>query len=405
MWGRHQVMRKRDGTRPPPAPADIRRLMRRSTLKLALVVAFAASLPVFVRAADGGAPSVRFDLKLPAGIPFDIWSYYVPGDNPITADKVKLGERLFFDKRLSADGSVSCASCHDPRLAFADGRRVAEGISGKRGTRNTPSLLNSMFNTGQFWDGRAQSLEEQAKMPLVNPDEMGSQTHEQVVARVNALPEYSGPFADAFARAATIDLIVKAIASYERTLVSGDSPLDKYMAGDVKALSDSARNGMILFRGRARCSVCHTFNQSFPFLTDGNYRNTGVAANFSGFESLTRRAIALSRDDSKGALDALVKQGGSYELGRFLFTGNSLDIGAYRTPSLRNVELTAPYFHDGSAATLQDVVRFYVKGGNANPMRDWQLEAVDLTEDEQRDLVEFLKSLTSDEARRASRIP
>ncbi|HVG18849.1 MAG TPA: cytochrome-c peroxidase, partial [Blastocatellia bacterium] len=164
--------------------------------------------------------------------------------------------------------------------------------------------------------------------------------------------------------------------------------------------SESARNGMILFRGKARCFVCHTFSQSFPFLTDGNYRNTGVAANFSGFESLTRRAIALSHEDSNVALDALAKQEGSYELGRFLFTGNSLDIGAYRTPSLRNVELTAPYFHDGSAATLFDVVRFYVKGGNENRMRDWQLEAVDLSESEQRDLVEFLKSLTGDEAKR-----
>ena len=373
--------------------------MSRSTLKLVVVVGLAIILPVFARA-DNSASSVQFEIKLPAGIPLDVWSYYVPKDNPVTAEKVKLGERLFFDKRLSADGSVSCASCHDPRLAFADGRRLAEGVSGRRGTRNTPSLLNSMFNSGQFWDGRTQSLEEQAKMPLVNHDEMGSQTHEQIVARVRSIPEYAEPFRQAFGGAATIEVIAKSIASYERTLVSGNSPLDRYMAGDGKALSESARNGMILFRTKARCAVCHTFNQSFPFLTDGNYRNTGVAANFSGFSSLTRRAIALSRVDTKGALDDLAKQEGSNELGRYLFTGNSLDIGAYRTPSLRNVELTAPYFHDGSAATLSDVVRFYVKGGNENPMRDWQLEAVDLTDGEQRDLVEFLKSLTSDDARR-----
>jgi cytochrome c peroxidase len=369
-------------------------------MKLCVVIFLAAILPVLVRADDRAASSVRFDIKLPAGIPFDVWSYYIPKDNPVTADKVKLGEQLFFDKRLSADGTVSCATCHDPRLAFADGRRLAEGISSKRGTRNTPSLLNSMFNTGQFWDGRTQSLEEQAKMPLINPDEMGAQTHDQIAARVGATPGYSDSFKQAFGGAVTIDAIAKAIAAYERTLVSGNSPLDRYTAGDLKALSESARNGMILFRSKARCSVCHAFNQSFPFLTDGNYRNTGVAANYSGFESLTRRAIALSRDDSKGALEALTKQDGSYELGRFLLTGNSLDIGAYRTPSLRNVELTAPYFHDGSAATLLDVVRFYVKGGNENPMRDWQLEAVDLTESEQHDLVEFLKSLTGDDARR-----
>jgi cytochrome c peroxidase len=377
--------------------------MSRSTLKLGIVVGLAILLPVFARADNRAVSSVQFEIKLPVGIPFDIWSYYVPKDNPVTAEKVKLGEHLFFDKRLSADGSVSCASCHEPRLAFADGRRLAEGVSARTGTRNTPSLLNSMFNSGQFWDGRTQSLEDQAKMPLVNHDEMGSQTHEQIVTRVRAIPEYAKPFEQAFGGTATIEAIAKAIASYERTLVSGNSPLDRYIAGDVKALSDSARNGMILFRGKARCAVCHTFNQSFPFLTDGNYRNTGVAANFSGFESLTRRAIALSRIDSKSALDELGKQAGSNELGRFLFTGNSLDIGAYRTPSLRNVELTGPYFHDGSAASLLDVVRFYVKGGNENPMRDWQLEAVDLTESEQRDLVEFLKSLTSDEARLMAR--
>lgn len=374
--------------------------MRKSTLKLTAVLFFAAMLPVFVRADDRGASTIEFDIKLPAGISFDVWSYYIPKNNPLTTEKVKLGEKLFFDKRLSADGTVSCASCHDPRLAFADGRRLAEGISGKRGTRNTPSLLNSMFNTGQFWDGRTQSLEEQATMPLINPDEMGAQTHEQIAARVSAIPEYSKPFKETFDGAITIDAIAKAIASYERTLVSGNSPLDRYMAGDVKALSESARNGMILFRGKARCAVCHAFNQSFPFLTDGNYRNTGVAANFSGFGSLARRAIDLSRRDSIAPLDALSKQEGSYELGRFLFTGNSLDIGAFRTPSLRNVELTAPYFHDGSAATLLDVVRFYVKGGKENAMRDWQLEAVDLTESEQHDLVKFLKSLTSDDARR-----
>jgi cytochrome c peroxidase len=374
--------------------------MSRSTLKLGVIIFLAAALPALVRADGASVSSAHLDIKLPAGISFDLWSYYVPKDNPITAERVKLGEQLFFDKRLSSDGSVSCASCHDPRLAFADGRRLAEGISGKRGTRNTPSLLNSMFNTGQFWDGRTQSLEEQAKLPLINPDEMGAQTHDQIASRVSAIPEYSRSFEQVFGTAPTIDAIAKAIASYERTLVSANSPFDKYVAGDVNALSESARNGMILFRSKARCTVCHLFNQSFPFLTDGNYRNTGVAANFTGFDRLARRAIALSRDDSKGALDGLAKQDGSHELGRFLFTGNSLDIGAYRTPSLRNVELTAPYFHDGSAATLLDVVRFYVRGGKENPMRDWQLEAVDLTEGEQRDLVEFLKSLTGDEARR-----
>jgi cytochrome c peroxidase len=279
---------------------------------------------------------------------------------------------------------------------------LAEGISGKVGTRNTPSLLNSMFNAGQFWDGRAQSLEEQATMPLINADEMGRQTHDEIIARMSRIPDYTTLFQRAFGSAVTIDGVAKAIATYERTLVSGNAPVDRYMAGDLKALSEQARNGMILFRGKARCAVCHTFSQTNPFMTDGNYRNTGVATNFSGFESLAQRAIELSRDKSNGALDSLTRQEGSYELGRFLFTGNSLDIGAYRTSSLRNVELTAPYFHDGSAPTLPDVIQFYVNGGKFNAMRDWQLEPVDLNEGEQRDLVEFLKSLTSDDARQAA---
>jgi cytochrome c peroxidase len=174
----------------------------------------------------------------------------------------------------------------------------------------------------------------------------------------------------------------------------------------LNALSESARNGMILFRTRARCGICHVFNQNFaafatfPFFTDGIYRNTGVAVNFTGFNALARRAMAAARDESGDALAALSKHERAGELGRFVTTGNTLDVGAFRTPSLRNVELTAPYFHDGSAATLADVVRFYVKGGNENPNRDWQLEPVPLTEIEQRDLVEFLKALTSDDARR-----
>jgi cytochrome c peroxidase len=176
----------------------------------------------------------------------------------------------------------------------------------------------------------------------------------------------------------------------------------------MNALTDSARNGLMLFRSKARCGVCHSFNQAFaafatfPFLTDMNYRNTGVAANNREFDPLARQAMTASRDESGAALLGLSKRERASELGRFLVSGNVLDIGAFRTPSLRNVELTAPYFHDGSVGTLAEVVRFYVKGGVANPTRDWQLEPVALDENEQRDLVEFLKSLTSDDARRMS---
>jgi cytochrome c peroxidase len=380
-------------------------MQRTSAIKLAVIGLLAVLLPALVRANDSNTESSRFEIKMPLGIPFALWTYFVPNDNPITAAKVELGRKLFFDARLSADGKVSCASCHDPKRAFTDGRKLAEGIGGRLGARNSPTLLNSMFSTGQFWDGRAGTLEEQAKMPLTNLDEMGNKSLDEALSKIAAVPEYVKEFQQVFGGAVTIDGFAKAVAAFERTLVSGDSALDRYQAGDLNALSESARNGLILFRTKARCGVCHVFNQNFaafatfPFFTDGNYRNTGVAMNFSGFNALARRAMAAARDESGEAL-ALSKHERAAELGRFVTTGNTLDVGAFRTPSLRNVELTAPYFHDGSAATLDDVVRFYVKGGNENPNRDWQLEAVALTESEQRDVVAFLRALTSDDARR-----
>lgn len=380
-------------------------MKRSSTIKLSIVIAFGVLLPTMVLASDS-AESARFEIRLPIGIPAELWTYFVPIDNPMKAPKVELGRKLFFDQRLSADGTVSCASCHDPQRAFTDGRRVAEGIGGKIGARNTPTLLNSMFNAGQFWDGRAATLEEQAKMPLTNAAEMGNRSYDDVVARIASVPEYARDFQSVFGSPVTIDAVAKAIASFERTLVSGDSAMDRYIAGDLNALSESARNGLFLFRTRARCGICHAFNQnfstfaSFPFFTDMNYRNTGVAANFGGFDGLARSAMAAARDESGNSMSSLTRHERASELGRFVVTGNTLDVGAFRTPSLRNVELTAPYFHDGSAATLEDVVKFYVKGGNENLNRDWQLEPVALSPEEQRDLVEFLKSLTSDEARR-----
>jgi cytochrome c peroxidase len=354
-----------------------------------------------VSRADDATPNLApgSGFQLPLGIPADVWEYYVPKNNPQSESKVKLGQKLFFDQRLSADGTISCATCHDPGLAFADGKPLAEGIGGKRGFRNTPSILNSMFNSSQFWDGRAESLEAQAKMPLVNDLEMGNASNEEVVARLKEVPEYVSEFRRVFGGDVTIDRVAMAIAAFERTLVAGNSPFDRFVAGDRKAMSDAAQRGLFIFRSKGRCTICHSLNSSFPFLTDQNFRNTGVAANFDGFESLARRAIEAARVGTRSLFDRLSVQGGGSELGRFLVTGNSLDIGAYRTPSLRNVELTAPYFHDGSAARLADVVRFYVNGGKENPARDWELQPVALNDDEQLDLIEFLKALTSGEAR------
>jgi len=352
------------------------------------------------------ASGTEYYLQLPIGIPADLWSYFIPKDNALTPAKVALGRQLFFDRRLSADGSVSCATCHDPNRAFTDGRKTAVGIGNRTGARNTPTLLNAMFNSTMFWDGRADSLEQQAILPLVNLDEMGNASHDHVVTRLAAIPEYAGQFQSVFGKAVSLDSLAKAIAAYERTLVSGNAPFDRFLAGDTRAMSEAAGRGFNLFRTRARCSVCHSLNNSFPFLTDGNYRNTGVAANFTGFEELARRAVN-GNGEQPGALAArhneLAKQTGSAELGRFMVSDNALDVGAFRTPSLRNVELTAPYFHDGSAATLADVLRFYNQGGNTNTNRDWELQAISLSEAEQKDLIEFLKCLTSDDARRAAK--
>jgi len=376
-----------------------------SSIKLFVLLTLASLLPGLVRAADVPESSI-FEIQMPRGIPPELWSYFIPADNPMSAAKVELGRKLFFDARISSDGTVSCASCHDPKRAFTDGKTIAEGINTRRGLRNSPTLLNAMFSTGQFWDGRAATLEEQAKMPLTNPDEMGNRSLEEVQARIEAISEYSRSFRQVFNGPVTIDSFARAVAAFERTLISGDAPVDRYLEGDMNALSDSARSGLVLFRGKARCGVCHAFNQNFssfstfPFFTDGNYRNTGVSTNFSDFNALARRAMIASRDETGKSILELIKHERAGELGRFVVSGNTLDIGAFRTPSLRNVALTAPYFHDGSAATLEEVVRFYVKGGKENPNRDWQLEPVSLTESEQRDIVEFLKSLTSDAARR-----
>lgn len=332
---------------------------------------------------------------IPLGLPLDIWDYYIPRSNPQTPEKIELGRKLFFDKRLSSDGSVACATCHDPNMGFADGKPVAEGVAQKRGTRNSPTLLNVLFNSGQFWDGRADSLEDQAVLPLTNPLEMGNPSLDGVVARISALPEYSQPFRAAFGDLPTITNLAKAIASYERTLVAGDSDFDRYFAGDQAAIADSAKRGFALFRGKGRCSRCHTFNEQMPLFTDFAYHNTGVAARHPRFEHLARLAYAATdTPHAAKVIDRLSAEEGGDELGRMSFSYLVFDLGSFRTPSLRNVALTAPYFHDGSAGTLADVVRFYNEGGKPNLNREWDLNALSLSEAEQRDLVSFLETLT-----------
>jgi cytochrome c peroxidase len=378
-------------------------------IKSAALLIFAAAVTA-VLLPTGSQPSAaepqarKFQINIPLGLPAELWESLVPADNPMTPEKVALGEKLFFDKRLSADRTVSCATCHDPATAFADTNMVGIGIELKKGARNSPTVLNSMFNELQFWDGRAPSLEEQAKMPLINPIEMGMKDHATVVARVREVPEYQREFAAVFGAAGiTIDTIAKAIAAFERTQLSGNSPFDRFIAGDQHAISAAAKRGWELFNGQARCMTCHAFNPSAPFFTDFKFHNIGVAAKDQNFPALARRARQLLNTDPKRAeqlLDELALSEGFSELGRYLVTKQPKDIGAFKTSPLRDIELTAPYMHNGSEKTLLDVMKFYNKGGELNPNLDGGMRPLKLSDEQLNDLVELMKTFTSDEVRR-----
>jgi cytochrome c peroxidase len=319
-----------------------------------------------------------FNPQLPRGLPLGVWRRSLPPDNPLTEEKVALGRALYFDKRLSADGTVSCATCHDPATAFADNRPVAVGVNNRVGPRNAPTLLNAAFSPLLFWDGRARTLEEQVLQPLFNPAEMGMTDRRAVVARLEADADYPRLFAEVFGRAGlTVENAARALAAFERTQFSGDSPFDRFVAGDAGALTEAQHRGWLLFRGKARCITCHAFGAAAPFFTDFKFHNTGVAV---GGADLERRARAA----------------GPADLGRYAVTKRAEDLGAFRTPTLRDVELTAPYMHDGSEKTLLDVVRFYNRGGEKNPRLDRRLRPLGLSEQEMSGLVEFLRALTSE---------
>ncbi len=341
----------------------------------------------------GGAGLLAFGQaqEAPFEVPLGLIEPEVPPDNPLTAPKIDLGRELYFDARLSVDNKVSCSTCHDPNLNFADGKPLAEGIEGRKGPRNSPTVLNSALYLEQFWDGRAPTLEEQAKGPLINPVEMAMPSHEAVEEKVRGIAEYPPKFAEAFGEdEITIDHIVMAIASFERTLLAANSPFDRFMYGGEKnALSEAAKRGLDLYEGKARCKTCHEFLSSFALFTDDKYHNIGVGMDDPAILEIARRA-ERGEDVTAAADEAQLK-----ELGRYLVTKQAKDIGAFKTPSLRNVELTAPYMHDGSVATLEEAVELYNKGGQANPFLSGEIRRLNLTDQEKADLVEFMKSLTS----------
>lgn len=297
-------------------------------------------------------------LEIPVGLDLHM---PVPDDNPLTLETVALGKQLFFNPVLSRDRTVRCATCHDPQRAFTDGRKLSAGIEGRTGIRHAPALVNAGYRRTFFWDGRASRLEDQVLQPIENPAELGFGV-DAAVARLTREPEYVVHFQTAFGREPNAGDLARALASYIRTILAGDSPVDRYLGGDREALPPEAREGLRVFRGPGRCTACHLG----PNLTDDQFHNTGIAW----------------RGDTWT------------DLGRYRVTRDERDRGAFRTPTLREVGRTAPYMHDGSLSTLDQVVEFYNRGGNSNPNLDRQLRPLQLTAQEKQALIAFLEALS-----------
>jgi cytochrome c peroxidase len=333
----------------------------------------------------------------PAEVDAQMWALFVPGDNEMTGERVGLGRKLYFDQRLSADNTVSCATCHDVSRGFTDQRPTSEGIRDQLGRRNAPTTMNAFFYDTLFLDGRVASLEEQAQFPPTNPVEGGHPGRDQVIASIAADADYQKAFRAAYGRDPNYEDMVRAIAAFERTLVFLRSPLDRFLGGDDKAVSAAAKRGWDLFNGKARCVSCHMINSSNPLGTDNRFHNIGVAARAQNFETLATKALAaLEAEGGPEAVDQLALQTDLSELGRFLVTKDRADIGAFKTQGIRNVGVTAPYMHDGSMRTLWDVMDHYNKGGEANPFLDGGIEPLALEEKEIDDVVELMFSMTDE---------
>jgi cytochrome c peroxidase len=353
-------------------------------------MAFGVVVPWGVRAT---VAAEAIEIAVPEGVlPPEI-----PENNPLTDAKIALGRKLYFDARISTDGTVACATCHDPRHGFADGRgdKTSKGVGGQLGTRNSPTVLNAAFLSDQFWDGRADTLEKQATQPIINPIEHGFKDDAAVTAKLRELKEYEPLFEAAFgSKEIDVERFGQAVASFERTIVSLDAPIDRFISGDKKAISESAQRGWALYNGKARCNTCHGHVGAFPLFTDEDYHNLGVGTEKIDFEDVARKgasAVTSGKD-----IDTLVLTNvQASELGRFVITKEPKHIGAFKTPQLRNVALTAPYMHDGSEPTLEKVMDLYNRGGNTNPYLDGGMRPLNLTPQELADVVELMKTFTS----------
>lgn len=305
------------------------------------------------------------ELKVPLGLPKIPW----PADNPYGKKKAELGRLLYFDPRLSSDGTISCATCHSERLGFADRKPIAQGILGSLGSRHSPTVINACYQTHQFWDGRVRTLEEQAKGPIANPKEMTlardvHDAYNQCQERIQKINGYRILFAEIFRNeTCSIDDLSKAIATFERTVLSGNSPFDRYLVGgDKTALTQEQIEGYAVFK-RVGCANCH----GGPLFTDGRFLNIGVG------------------------MDAP-----NPDTGRYQVTHLEKDWGAFKVPTLREIENTPPYMHDGSIETLEGVVDYYDKGGTPNKNLHPLMKPLHLTEKEKKALVAFMKSLSGE---------
>ena len=330
---------------------------------LGVVVLLAGSLVWLWRSESSRQTAAQnnkpYELIIPRGLP----ALSIPADNPLTLGRVELGKQLFFDKRLSADNSVACASCHDPSRGWSDGLALAKGAGGRPGRRSSPSLVNSAYQNFLFWDGRAGSLEEQALMPIQDPAEMAMPSVGELETRLNQVAGYREQFQTVFGGRVTAANVAKALAAFQRTILSGDTPYDRYKAGDKTALSEAALRGMKLFSHKAHCSACH----SGPNFSDGAFHNIGVGVKSKNMD-----------------------------VGREKISGLLGDRGSFKTPSLREIARTAPYMHDGSLKSLAEVVEHYDRGGVPNPQLDEEVFPLKLTAQEKRDLATFLREgLTS----------
>lgn len=298
------------------------------------------------------------------GVPLGLPPVPVPKDNPLTPEKIALGKKLYFDKRLSKDGTISCATCHDPEMAWTEHEPTSTGIGGQVGGVNSPTVINAAYATRQFWDGRAKDLEEQALGPIENPIEMGHDL-DVLVKQLQEIPEYKEGFQKVFGSEVTRDGIAKAIASFERTVLSGNSPYDQFQDGKTDALSEAQKRGMDLFED-LNCATCHRP----PLFSNYAFYNAG---------------IGMDKQEP--------------DQGRKAVTGRDRDLGKFRVPMLREVASTGPYYHDGSVKTLEEAVAVMTGGGKDNPNLSTLLRTLrdeKITAQDRADLVEFLKALSGE---------